>query len=116
VLRDQASAVAALAQLSPDELTITESLEARPEGSIALVAGPVEVYLPLAGLVDVEEERQRLMKELADSDSQIQRLEGLLSSPFAQKAPPAVVQKEREKLLAYQETAQKLRAQIEALG
>jgi valyl-tRNA synthetase len=116
VLRDQASVVAALAHLSPDKLTITESLEARPEGSIALVAGPVEAYLPLAGLVDVEEERQRLMKELADSESQIQRLEGLLSSPFAQKAPPAVVQKEQDKLLAYQETAQKLRAQIEALG
>jgi len=77
-----------------------------------LVVGSVEVYLPLAELVDIFEERTRLEKALAETQSQIDRLEKLLSSPFAEKAPKAVVQKERDKLAVYQETAEKLRAQL----
>jgi valyl-tRNA synthetase len=115
VMRDQAAAIAALAQLDPQALNILESLPERPEGHIALVVGPVEVYLPLAGLVDTKEERQRLEKDLADLQSQIERLEALLASPFAQKAPPPVVQKERDKLAGFQETAEKVRAQLDML-
>jgi valyl-tRNA synthetase len=75
----------------------------------------VEIYLPLAGLVDVGEERLRLEKDLAEAQAQIERLEGLLRGAFAQKAPPTVVQKERDKLAAYQGTAEKLAAQLKAL-
>jgi len=60
--------------------------------------------------------RARLEKDQAEVGAQIERLETLLSSPFAEKAPAAVVQKEREKLAGYQETAAKLRAQLQALG
>jgi valyl-tRNA synthetase len=112
VLREQAATIAALAHLELESLEIMEALPTRPEGSIALVVGPVEVFLPLAGLVDPEEERARLQKELAEAELQIKRLEKLLKSPFAEKAPAAVVQKEREKLAGYQETAEKLRGQL----
>jgi len=78
------------------------------------VAG-VEIYLPLSGLVDVESEQARLKKELEETQSQIERLEGLLSSPFGQKAPAAVVDKERLKLANFQETAASLREQLQAL-
>jgi valyl-tRNA synthetase len=67
-------------------------------------------------LVDAAEERRRLEKDLAEAVAQIERLENLLASPFADKAPPAVVQKEREKLAGYRETAEKLSAQLAALG
>ena len=87
----------------------------RPEGHVGLVAGAVEVFLPLSGLVDVEEERSRLNKALSEAEAQIQRLEKLLGSDFAIKAPQAVVQKEREKLAAYQETANKVKGQLEVL-
>jgi valyl-tRNA synthetase len=63
-------------------------------------------------LVNVEAERDRLEKELAEAESQIQRLEKLLSSPFAQKAPAEVVEKERNKLAEYQETADRLKQQL----
>jgi valyl-tRNA synthetase len=115
VLRSQATTIAALAYLDEAGLRIESSLPGKPEGTIALVVGPVEIYLPLAGMVDVEEERTRLSKDLSDAESQIQRLEKLLSGSFAEKAPPPVVQKERDKLSAYQETAAKLRGQLEAL-
>ncbi|MEJ5223544.1 MAG: valine--tRNA ligase, partial [Anaerolineales bacterium] len=60
LVREQASMIAALAGLDPAGLTITESLPAKPENSAALVIGPLEIYLPLADLVDPAEERARL--------------------------------------------------------
>ena len=116
VLKDQAASIAALAGLDAASLTIVERLEEKPTGNIALVVGPVEVYLPLSGLIDKEEERARLTKELQEAQSQIERLNNLLASPFSEKAPPPVVQKERQKLEGYQETAQKLKEQLEDLG
>ena len=116
MLRQQAEAIAALAGIDLQALNIVETIENKPEGHIALVVGTVEVYLPLAGLVDTDEERARLEKDLREAQTQIERLEGLLGSSFAEKAPSAVVQKERDKLAAYLETQAKLRAQLEALG
>jgi len=59
-----------------------------------LVVGTVEIYLPLAGMVDVDAERIRFEKELAVTESQIERLEKLLGGDFANKAPAPVVAKE----------------------
>ena len=83
---------------------------------MGLVIGGVEIYLPLAELVDNDAERARLEKELADAEAQIGRLETLLGSTFAEKAPPAVVDKERQRLAATRETAAKLRDQLSHLG
>ena len=113
VLEHQSNTIAALARLDRESMTILKNLDGKPEGTIALVVGSVEVYLPLAGLVDISEERARLEKDLAETQSQIDRLEKLLSSPFAEKAPNEVVQKERDKLAGYQETAEKLRMQLD---
>jgi valyl-tRNA synthetase len=77
-----------------------------------LVVGAVEIYLPLSGLVDADAERARLMKELAETRSQIERLEKLLGGDFAKKAPASVVEKEREKLAGYEETARKINSQL----
>jgi valyl-tRNA synthetase len=76
------------------------------------VVGSVEIYLPLAGMVDLAEEKSRLEKELKEAESHIERLEKLLGSDFANKAPAPVVQKERDKLAGYKETAEKLKAQL----
>ena len=76
------------------------------------MAGSVEIFLPLAALVDPEEERARLSKELAEAESHIERLEKLLASDFANKAPAQLVQKERDKLAVYKESAEKIKAQL----
>jgi valyl-tRNA synthetase len=115
-LEEQSAAIASLAQLDLSHLQIVEHLDSKPEGHIALVVGAVEVYLPLAGLVDLSEERARLEKELADASSQIERLQNLLNGPFAQKAPTAVVQKERDRLAGFAESAHKLKKQLEEMG
>ena len=116
MLRLQAQTLSTLAQLDLAKLAILDRLTEKPSGHVALVIGPVEVYLPLADLVDLAEEQIRLGKALAEVEGQIARLEKLLASPFAEKAPAEVVQKEREKLAGYRETAEKLKTQLAGLG
>lgn len=116
MLKEQAQSLAALAHLDGDQLTFEESLDEKPEGHVALVAGSIEIYLPLSELVDPAEERARLEKDLKEAQSQIERLEKLLGGSFAEKAPEQVVKKERDKLAGFQETADKIKAQLEELG
>jgi len=112
LLKEQVKALASLAGLNEAELTIEELLKDKPKDSASLVIGSVEIYLPLAGMVDLAEEKSRLEKELKEAQSHIERLEKLLASDFANKAPAALVQKEREKLEGYKDTAQKIKRQL----
>lgn len=80
-----------------DGLVIAERVPA-PEQAVTLALGGATVYLPLAGLVDLEAERKRLRDELAALEAQIARSEGLLAGDFSRRAPAAVVEKERAKL------------------
>jgi valyl-tRNA synthetase len=67
-------------------------------------------------MVDLSKEKERLTGELADLEQQITRLTGLLNSPFAQKAPTAVVQKERDKLVQLQASEAELRERLSSLS
>jgi valyl-tRNA synthetase len=115
VLQRQSATIASLARLDDKKLIIQEEMDDKPEGSVALVVGPVEIYIPLAEMVDPQEQRVRLEKELGETASQIQRLETLLAGPFAEKAPANVVDKERQKLADYKEKAEKINSQLETL-
>ncbi|NJC96978.1 MAG: valine--tRNA ligase [Anaerolineales bacterium] len=112
LLQEQDQVIAALAGLDTSQYTIQETLAEKPADAAALVIGSVEIHLPLAGMVDLAEEKSRLEKELKEAESHIERLEKLLSSDFANKAPAALVQKERDKLAGYKETAEKIEAQL----
>jgi valyl-tRNA synthetase len=112
LLRSQAAVITAMASLDGENMQLVETIVERPSDQTPVVVSGVEIFLQLADLVDTQAERARLSKELEELESQISRLETLLNSPFAQKAPPPVVQKEREKLAGFQETAQKLRDQL----
>jgi len=76
----------------------------------------VEIYLPLEGLLDLELEKQRLQDQLADAVSQQERIEKLLAGPFAERAPEDVVERERAKLRSFEETAEKIKQQLDTLG
>jgi len=112
LLNEQSKVIASLAGLDHSQFTIHSSLSNKPADSAVLVVGSVEIYLPLAGMVDLASEKSRLEKELKEAESHIQRLENLLNGDFAQKAPPTLVQKERDKLAAYKDTAEKIKAQL----
>jgi valyl-tRNA synthetase len=112
LLKEQSQVLASLAGLNAAELVLTESLAEKPKDAIALVVGPVEIYLPLTGMVDLMGEKTRLEKELKEAESHIDRLEKLLAGDFANKAPAPLIQKERDKLTAYKGTAEKIKAQL----
>lgn len=80
----------------------------KPENAMAAVVTGIEVYLPLAGLIDVEKETQRLSKELAAMEKDLQRASGKLNNAgFLAKAPEDVIAKERAK---YEELSGKIEA------
>jgi valyl-tRNA synthetase len=112
---EASAALSSLAGIDPDELVLAEEVD-RPDNAIPLVIGEIEIFLPLEGMVDLEFEKQRLDEELNETMEQIERLEALLGSEFAQRAPSEVVEKERAKLDTYQETKKRLIDQLEALG
>ncbi len=87
-----------------------------PENAAAVVSADITVYLPLAGMVDLDAERQRLEKERDDLQRQIDRVNGLLSNDnFVQKAKPDVVQRERDKLVDLQASIQAVTERLETL-
>jgi valyl-tRNA synthetase len=112
LFQSQAKTISALANLDFDALQLSKDLPQKPATSASAVVSGIEVYLPLDDLVDQGAEQARLQKELEEAESQITRLEKLLSSDFAHKAPAPVVDKERQKLAAFQETVEKLKAQL----
>ncbi len=112
LLKGQSAVIASLAGLDFSLLTFSHSLTEKPIDSAVLVAGSVEIYIPLAGMVDLANDKPRLEKELKEAQSHIERLEKLLSSDFANKAPAALVAKEREKLDGYKDTAEKIKSQL----
>jgi valyl-tRNA synthetase len=104
-----------------DFLARTESVqilrpgETPPEAATALV-GEMEVLIPLAGLIDKEAELKRLEKEIAKLRSEVERAEKKLGNPgFTDKAPPAVVAKERNKLETARTALDKLADQAERI-
>jgi valyl-tRNA synthetase len=106
--------LAFLARLDEGQLRIARRLEP-PADAVTIALGPVACYLPLAEMVDIAAERGRLQKELSDVEAQIARVSGLLGGPFAEKAPAAVVQKEREKLAGLEATRGEVIERLEAL-
>jgi valyl-tRNA synthetase len=108
MLKAQRATILALAKVEDAQFRIVAELPEKPQNAIALVIGATQIYLPLEGLIDLGAEKARLTKELADLDKQIQKLETLLASDFASKAPAAVVEKERAKLAGFQDSRAKV--------
>ncbi len=114
VLELQRQVIVGLARLDPAGFQI-ESRAPRPEQALSLVVGEVEVYLPLAGMIDVEKEKARLNAEIAKAQADITRGENLLAGDFARRAPEAVVQKTRDQVVANRERLQRLQTQLASL-
>jgi valyl-tRNA synthetase len=114
MLTGQRETIAFLAGVDPDRFEIIETVVEKPQNATAVTVLGIEIYLSLEGAVDSGAEKLRLQKELQEAESQIQRLESLLNGAFAQRAPANVVERERQKLATYKETAASLQEQLEA--
>jgi len=113
----EAAVFTRLARVDAAKLRIEEELTERPEKVLSLVVGDYEVLLPLKDLVDMDRERDRLSKQLAETQREIVRAEKLLSNrEFVSKAPARVVNKERAKLKDCDSRRAKLEERLKSLG
>jgi valyl-tRNA synthetase len=86
-----------------------------PPNALALV-GDLKVMVPLAGLIDLDAERVRLEKEIARKEQEVQRIAGKLgNASFVEKAPAAVVEKERLKQQSAEAALATLREQLASI-
>ena len=82
-----------------DEVEFIAMNDEAPKGAAAAILGDIRIYLPLAGLIDMDKEKARLEKEMAKTEKEIARLSGKLSNEgFLAKAPAEVVEGEKVKL------------------
>jgi valyl-tRNA synthetase len=118
LLRQQAPIITTLARVDETQLRIEETVTDVPSPAVSLVVGDgIEAYLPLAGMIDIARERERLTAAIAQVEAEIAKAERLLADEqFTTKAPEAVVQRERDKLASAQERLARLRERLEALG
>lgn len=114
-MEEQKMILAHLARLDKDTLSISAMAEV-PKGAATISLGDITAYLPLAAMLDVKKERARMKAELADLEKQIVRLTGLLASEFSKKAPPNVVQREREKLERFEASREEIEERLSALA
>jgi valyl-tRNA synthetase len=114
LMRHNEGAIASLARLS--SLAVGIGLE-KPEDASIQVAGDVQIYVPLKGLVNVEEEEKRLLKEIGKLAKDMEFLAGKLENPsFVERAPADVVAREREKLAEFGAKKEVLEASLEKIS
>ena len=92
-----------------EALDIVNDKSGVAEDSLSCVIENATVYLPLEGLIDKDEERNKLLAEKKRLEGEVKRCEGMLANErFISKAPPAKVQEEKDKLEKYRQMLEKV--------
>ena len=93
-----------LARIANDHLTVSDSPPTPHKSDIVIAVGDLVAVLPMAGLVDLDAERARIEKELANAQGEIERLTRQLSNPnFVERAPEKLVNDQRARLALVEE-------------
>ena len=96
-----------------NKLFIKENREDIPKDAINIIKESIELYIPLEGLIDLDEERKRLEGEKIKLESEVLRCEKMLSNPgFINKAPQEKIEEEKAKLLKYKEMLEKVKESL----
>jgi len=99
-----------------DELQINGKIE-KPKGSASAVVKNTEIYVPLAGLIDLEKEKERLEKEIKRIEGSLAGIEKKLANEkFVKNAPAEVVEKEKAKQRDWTNNLAKLREMLANLN
>ena len=113
ILKENESYIARFS--NPEEFVYGEDVEAPSDAVTSVITG-AEIYLPLAGLINIEDEIARLEKEAEKLQQEVDRVEKKLSNEkFVAKAPAAVVEAERAKGADYQAQREAVLERIAAL-
>ncbi len=108
VCEEEALILGRVGRLSDVEIQVAGT---RPRGAAMQLTENIEVFVPLAGLIDFAEELARLDKALAKEQKAHDKVEGKLGNPrFVDNAPAAIVEKERVRLAEHRANLEKLQA------
>lgn len=109
-----------------ETITLAAEVSEKPKGCavsavVADLAGVaddvrrVDIYVPLAGAVDIDKEKERLMKEIAKAEEEVTRVSAKLGNRnFVERAAADIVEKERAKLEKYRQIKEKLQATLKS--
>jgi valyl-tRNA synthetase len=90
-----------------------EFARAAPKGSAQIVIGETTAALPLAGVIDMAAERTRLAREIEKSQAEIRKVDAkLANASFMAKAPPEIVEENRERKAGFEAAVRKLQAAL----
>ena len=99
-----------------ETLTVLAPDAVAPESATALV-GEMSVLVPMAGLIDIKAEVERLSKLLVKAEQELAKTRVKLSNEnFVRNAPPEVVKTEREREADFERQARSIKAQLDRLG
>ena len=95
------------------EVSVLDAVPADADKMVTAVTDNARMFMPMADLVDLEKERARLQKELANAEKQLQgQIAKLSNQNFVTRAPEAVVNIEREKQAKLEALIENLKANL----
>ena len=98
------------------QISIAEHQE-KPAAAAVAVISDVVIYIPLAGIIDIEKEKDRLQKRLDKVLKELTGAQKTLGNPnFVNRAPEAVVEQKRTRLATLESEQEKLTTNLEMLG
>ncbi len=98
------------------EVIFADAMPENADSMVSVVTKGATAYMPMGELIDFEKERERLNKEKAKVQKDLDFVNKKLNNPgFVAKAPAAVVEQEREKVAKLEELMAKLDASLAAL-
>jgi valyl-tRNA synthetase len=104
-------------QLARIETIQTVKAENDLKSTVTAVVDKVEIFIPLAGLIDLDAEKKRLEKETERISKQLIGLEKKLSNQdFLNKAPKEIIKQEKEKMTSFNEKLNKIKLNLQRLN
>ncbi|WP_091205042.1 valine--tRNA ligase [Oribacterium sp. WCC10] len=98
------------------DVIIQEDKSGIADDAVSVAIPDAVIYIPFADLVDIEKEKERLLKEKAKWEAEIKRSEGMLNNErFISKAPEAKVKEERDKLEKNKQMLKQVTDRLESL-
>ncbi len=98
-----------------DSVSVSDS-QTKPDIASSVVLNQMDLIVPLEGVVDFEEEKKRIQKELKKIEKDLIVLNKKLSNPnFVDKAPPEVIEKDRGRQTSLNEKQFKLLAHLKTV-
>ena len=92
-----------LARLDTLHISSNKAPESSPEGTVQIALEGFVIHVPLAGVIDINEEKQRLKKNLAKLEKEMISTEKRLQNPeFCAKAPEHIIEELKERLETFQ--------------